>query len=225
MLQKKYQQTLELLLVFGLFFLSNASAFIHVAWLTPEIVFMELVVWFILAVFSLWILRKQDLIPNLFENLKRNWIILPFLIFSGLSVFWSVFWEISLYRWLILIFTIITGAYIGLRYNMKEIVRLLSVFGIYILFLSSMLVFFVPDIGVMNYYTIQGAWKGLYWHKGHMGLIAAFINILFLINVVYSWQSKEKQTWFWVLLYIFSLLFVFQTDLSRLTSLLYFCMG
>jgi exopolysaccharide production protein ExoQ len=212
MLQKKYQQTLELLLIFGLFFLSNASAFLYVAWLTPEIVFMELVIWLVLATFSVWILSKQNLISDFFENLKRNWIILPFLIFSGLSIFWSVFWEISLYRWLILLFTIITGAYIGLRYNMKEIVKLLSVFGVYILFLSSILVFFVPDIGVMNYYTIQGAWKGLYWHKGHMGLIAAFINILFLINIVYSLQSKGKQTLFWGLLYIFSLVFVSQTD-------------
>lgn len=211
-MSKKYQQPLELILIFSLFFLSNASAFIYVVWLTPEIVFMELVVWSIMATFSLWVLCKQHLMPDFFENLKRNWIILPFLIFSGLSIFWSVFWEISLYRWLILIFTVIISAYIGLRYSIKEIVRLLSVFGIYILFLSSIFVFFMPNIGVMNYYTIQGAWKGLYWHKGHMGLIAAFINILFLINVVYSWQSKEKQTLFWGLLYIFSLLFVSQTD-------------
>ena len=212
MLQKKYQQTLELLLIFGLFFLSNASAFIYVVWLTPEIVFMEVVIWLILATLSLWMLSKQNLVSNFFDKLKRNWIILPFLIFSGLSFFWSVYWEISLYRWLILLFTIITGAYIGLRYNIREVIKLLSVFGIYILFLSSVLVFFMPNIGVMNYYTIQGAWKGLYWHKGHMGLIAAFINILFLINIVYSLQSKGKQTLFWGLLYIFSLLFVSQTD-------------
>jgi exopolysaccharide production protein ExoQ len=213
MMQKKYQQTLELLLIFGLFFLSNASAFLYVAWLTPEIVLMELVIWLILAAFSVWILSKQNLISDFFENIKRNWIIFPFLIFSGLSIFWSVYWEVSLYRWLILIFTIITGAHIGLRYDIKEIVKLLSVFGVYILFLSAILVFFMPKFGVMYYYSIQGAWKGIYWHKGHMGLIAAFINILFFINVVYSVQSKEKQKLlFWGLLYIFSLLFVSQTD-------------
>ena len=139
--------------------------------------------------------------------LRRNWIILPFLIFSGLSIFWSVYWQISLYRWLILLFTIIAGGYIGLRYNLKEIIKLLSVFGVYILFLSSLLVFFMPDIGVMNYYIIQGAWKGLYWHKNHMGLIASFVNILFLINIVYSFQSKEKRT----LLVLGFIVFIFIT--------------
>jgi len=212
MLRKNYQQNLELLLVFSLFFLSNATAFIHVVWLVPEIVFIELAVWLMLALFSVWILSRHNLISKFFENLRRNWIILPFVIFSGLSIFWSVYWEISFSRWLILLFTIITGAIIGSRYNIKEIIKILSVFGVYILLLSSILVFFIPRLGVMNYYIIQGAWKGLYWHKNHMGLIAAFINILFLINIVYSLQSKEKNILFWGMLYLFSLLFVYQTD-------------
>ena len=55
----------------------------------------------------------------------------------------------------------------------------------------------------MNYYVIQGAWKGLYWHKNHMGMIAAFINILFLINLVYSLQSKGKHIVLGLLIFIF----------------------
>jgi O-antigen ligase len=69
----------------------------------------------------------------------------------------------------------------------------------------------VPNIGVMNYYIIQGAWKGLYWHKNHMGLIATFINILFLINIIISWRSQVKVRLFWGLLYLFSLLFVYES--------------
>lgn len=212
MLQKGNQRVLDLLLIFILFFLSNASVFFHVVWLVPDIVFIECVVWSVLTVFSVWILYKNNMMANLFENLKRNWIIFPFLILSGLSIFWSVYWEISLYRWLILLFTIITGAYIGLRYDVKEIIKLLSVFGVYILFLSSLIIFFMPAIGVMNYYIIQGAWKGLYWHKNHMGLISTFINILFLINIIYSMQSGDKHILSSVLLYFFSLLFVYQSD-------------
>jgi exopolysaccharide production protein ExoQ len=210
--QKGFQRISDLLLIFGLFFLSNVSAFFYLAWLTPEFVFFEAVLWLMLAAISVWILNKNNLLSNFFEILRKNWAIFPFLIFSGLSIFWSIYWEISLSRWLILLCTITTGGYIGLRYDMKEIVRSLSVFGIYILLLSSMLVFFVPYVGVMNYYTIQGAWKGLYWHKGHMGLIAAFINIMFLIMLVYSLQSKDKKALLWGIFYVFSLLFVSQTD-------------
>jgi len=124
MLRKNHQQNLELLLIFSLFFLSNATAFIHVVWLVPEIVFIESAVWLMLALFSAWILSRHNLISKFFENLRRNWIILPFVIFSGLSIFWSVYWEISFSRWLILLFTIITGAIIGLRYNIKEIIKM-----------------------------------------------------------------------------------------------------
>jgi exopolysaccharide production protein ExoQ len=212
MLPKNYQKISDELLIFILFFLSNALAFIHVVWLVPEIVLLDAVVLFMLASFFIWTMNKNNLLSSFFESLKRNWIILPFLIFSGCSIFWSVYWEVSLYRWLILLFTISTGAYIGLRYNIREIVKLLSIFGVYILFLSSILVFFMPDLGVMNYYIIQGAWKGLYWHKNHMGLIAVFINILFLINIIYSLQSKEKGIISWGSLYLFSLLFIYQTD-------------
>jgi exopolysaccharide production protein ExoQ len=70
----------------------------------------------------------------------------------------------------------------------------------------------MPNIGVMNYFDIQGAWKGLYWHKNHMGLIASFVNILLLINIINSFRLKEKLKFIWVLLYILSLFFVYETD-------------
>lgn len=211
MLQKNYQR-FSLLLLFGLFFLSNASAFFTIIWLAPAVVLLELALWLILAAFSVWILSKRKDIPAFFENVKRNWFILPFLVFSGLSVFWSVYWEISVYRWLILLCTIVAGGYIGLRYTVKKLIELLSVFGIYILLLSAILVFFAPRIGIMNYYDIQGAWKGLYWHKNHMGLISTFVNLLFLFSLVNAVRSKSKQIWFWGLLYVFSLVFVVQSD-------------
>jgi O-antigen ligase len=64
----------------------------------------------------------------------------------------------------------------------------------------------------MNYHIIQGAWKGIYWHKNHMGLIASFVSILFLINIINSFRLKEKYKFAWVILYLFSLLFIFETD-------------
>jgi O-antigen ligase len=212
MLTKNSQKFLDLLLVFGFLFLSNATAFFFVVWIVPEIVFMELVVWLIFTAFSIWILKSSNRASDFWENLRRNWVILPFLVFSGLSIFWSIYWEVSLYRWLILVCTVIAGGYIGLRYGVREIVRLLSVFGLYILLLSLVVILFMPKFGVMNYYIIQGAWKGIFWHKNHMGMIAAFVNVLFFINLVYSFQAEGKRDLFWGSLYLFSLFFLYQTD-------------
>ena len=206
----KHSYTSALLVVSSLL-ISNVSAFFSFyLWLTPQLVFYGSVIWIMLAALCVWILKKNQSLSKFLKILKINWFILPFLIFSGLSIFWSVYWEISLSRWLILFCTMITAGYIGLRYNIHEILKILSLFGILLLFISSLFVFFMPHVGVMNYYDIQGAWKGVYWHKNHMGIIATLINILFLINIVDSLQSKRKHLLIWGLLYFFSLLFVYQ---------------
>ena len=212
MLFRKYEQTLDLLLVFSLFFLSNSLAFAYAFWLVPALVLLASIFWLLLTAFSLRNLYRYDLLADLLETLKRNWTILPFLIFAGLSLFWSVNPEISIYRWVTLLCTLITGAYIGLRYSLSEIIKFLSVFGIYLLLISTLLVFFVPEIGIMNYYIIQGAWSGIYWHKNHMGLLATFINILFLINIINSFRSRQRDILFWGVLYLYSLVFLYQTD-------------
>ena len=222
MLLNNHRRTLELLLVFSLLFLSNILTFGYAFWLVPPLVLINATFFLILTMVSIWILHNQSLASKFLQNLKRNWIILPFLIFSGFTIFWSVNWEVSVYRWLTLVCTIITGGYIGLRYTIREIVRFLSVFGVYILFLSSLFVFFIPHIGIMNYHIIQGAWKGIYWHKNHMGLIAAFFNTLFLIDVLDSLEMRVKSIWIWLLLYIYSLFFILQSDsvAAYLTTLL-----
>ena len=212
MLFRKHGQTLDLLLVFSLFFLSNSLAFAYAFWLVPALVLLATSFWLVLTAFSLWNLYKQDLLPDFLDTLKNTWTILPFLIFAGLSIFWSVNQEISTYRWITLLCTLITGGYIGLRYSLSELIKFLSVFGIYLLLISTLFVFFVPEIGIMNYYIIQGAWSGIYWHKNHMGLLATFINILFLINIIISFPSRQRDILFWGLLYLYSLVFLYQTD-------------
>jgi exopolysaccharide production protein ExoQ len=212
MFQKKFQIVLDQVLIFSLFFLSNASAFFYLVWLTPEFVYLEAIFWSILTAIAVWILNKYGLMSSFFENCRENWIIFPFLLFSGFSIFWSVYWEVSVSRWLILIFTVITGGYIGLRYSVKEIIKYLSAFGMFVLLLSTIFVLFLPKVGVMDYYTIQGAWKGLYWHKNHMGIIATFTNVLFLVNLITSLRSRDKYVLLWILLYLYSLGFIYQTD-------------
>jgi len=212
MIQERVRQISDKLLIFCLFFIANASALFYVYWLLPEFVIIELVFWFFLSVASIWYM-KQDERLNLFAGtLRTNWYIFPFLIFSAISILWSVSWDISAYRWLMLLFTIISGGYIGLKYDLSKLVHLLSMFGIFILSFATLLVIFKPDIGVQNYSIIQGAWRGPFWHKNHMGFIASFANILFLIKIIYAVQYKGKQKLIWGAMYIGSLLFLIPTD-------------
>ena len=210
--KKDYPQPLELMIVFVSFVFSNISAIVGVYWLVPPLVLGIAIIWIIFAVISVWMLRKYNILSLPLKNLKKNWIIFPFLVFAGCSIFWSVHWEISFYRWLTLLTTIVTGAFIGLRYGLKELLKLLSIFGLFILFLNTILVYLMPSIGIMDYYIIQGAWRGLYWHKNHMGFIVTFINLLFLINLIDAYKSKGQLKYIWGLLYLFTLFFLYQTD-------------
>ena len=212
MIRKSNLRTSELLLVFFAFLFSNITAFIGIIWLRPMVVLINVVLWSIITIFCIWNLKRDNLVSGFFMNLKRNWFILPFLIFSGFSIIWSVSKDISFYRWLILIFTIITGGYIGLRYNLRETISSLSSFSLWIIFLSIILVIFFSYIGVMDYHIIQGAWKGIYWHKNHMGLIASFVSILFLINIINSFREKRKSKFAWIFLYVISLLVIYGSD-------------
>jgi O-antigen ligase len=212
MLQKRYERTSDWLLIFSVFFISSLSSFISVIWLNPQLVFGETVSLFMLAGLSLWLSNKYNLLPKFIKSLKINWYIFPFLIFAGLSIFWSINWLISLLRWLFLVFTIIIGGYIGLRFDVKKIIGLLSGFGFYVLFLSAIIIILLPQAGIMYYYIIQGAWKGLYWHKNHMGFIAAFIAILFFFNFIETIYKKNSQAWVMGIAYIISLVFVYKSD-------------
>lgn len=212
MYQERFKHFSESLLVFCLFFISNASALFHIYWLLPEFVIIELAIWLILSIASIWYVKQEEKITIFVDTVKKNWFIFPFLFFSAISILWSVYWQISLYRWLIFFFTMAAGGYIGLKYNIKKIVNYLSIFGIFILVFSVCLVVIIPSVGVMNYHSIQGAWKGMFWHKNHMGFMATFVNILFLLKTIYYIQYKQKQKYIWGVLYIISLLFIFPTD-------------
>jgi exopolysaccharide production protein ExoQ len=215
MFQSRFQKISDILLIFNASLFSNYSAFFVPLWLSNDLLIFQFIPWVLMAIITMLLLYKEKMIPFFLNNLMRNWNILPFIIFSGFSVAWSVYWEISLYRWLLLVFSVIIGGYIGLKYDLKKILRLLSLFGIYILLFAGILILFVPDIGVHNYYDIiQGAWKGPYWHKNHMGLIATFINILFLTNTIYSllFEKNKKNIYLWGGPYLLSFLFIYQSD-------------
>ena len=199
-------------LVLLAFTLSNLFASISLFWLVPVCVFSETLLWFLLAAATLSRLQQEKRLPIFWAIARTNWFLFPFIFFAGLSIFWSVDWSISLARLLSLLAVLLVGGYIGLRYELKKILEFLSAFGVYILTISLILIVLAPNIGVMNYHIIQGAWRGLYWHKNHMGFIAGFIALIFLMMFLTSYFLKKKIAWLWGGIYFFSLFFVFQTD-------------
>ena len=201
-----------MLVVFTAFLLANLPASVFVLWLVPGVAQLEAAAWLILALIAVVVLRGEGSLRESWAGLATAWMLLPLVLYSGLSSIWSVDWQVSLARWIVLCATIFVGGWIGLRLDPKRIARHLGVYCSAFLFISVMLVLFAPHVGVMNYYDIQGAWKGIYWHKNHMGLLAAFACTVFLVNGIGALQMRTKSSWAWAVLYLLSLFFVVQTD-------------
>ena len=202
----------DFVFVFILFFLSNASAFVYPFWLFPRIVFFQDVLWLLVLVLLLWLLYKQSLLNDFVSAVAEFLALLPFLLFAGLTFFWSVEKTITLGRWLIFIGVIACGGYVGTKYTLRQFLRMLSIFGVFILFLNGLIVFVFPRVGIMNYYIIQDAWKGLYWHKNHLGLIASLINFLCLMEFFDTYQRQGVERIIWLLTFLMSFAFIVKSD-------------
>jgi exopolysaccharide production protein ExoQ len=208
---RTHKKSFDLLLPVA-WFISIFPVFFSFIWLSPRVIFTETILWLVVAALSVWYLIKRNQFDNFRGGLARLWFLLPFIIFSGLSILWSVDWQISLLRWLILLCIITTAGFIGLEYGLKEFVEKLAIFGILILLVCTLLVIFIPQIGVMNYYIIQGAWKGIFWHKNLMGFIASFFNVLFLMKLINSIQIRRRDLFFWAACFLGSLVILYQSD-------------
>lgn len=84
------------------------------------------------------------------------------------SVSWSIDQSLTINRTIALSGTYLFGVYIASRYTLKQQVILLSqAFGI-IIFLSMLLIIFVPKYGIMSG-SHAGAWRGVFNHKNVLG--------------------------------------------------------
>jgi exopolysaccharide production protein ExoQ len=208
----KIRRNKNILILFLSLLAANVTVFNGVIWLFPQIILFSFFIWFFLALACFLIARQQRLSNTFITFALKNWYIFPFLIFSGLSIFWSVDWQVSLLRWLTLFATLVVGVYLGYRYPLADIFRFISLFIAGLFLFNVFYVVLLPDFGVMNYYSIQGAWKGIFWHKNHLGFIVAFSSLFFLINMVLAYGQRQKATLAFLGAYLFSLFVLFKTD-------------
>lgn len=202
----------ELFFIQVVFFFANLSVFLTALWLVPAIVLTKSILIVICSLIAVWLIFKTGQMDQFITLLKKNWVIFPFVVFAFFSIFWSVQQDVSIYRWIIFVSILIIGAYMGIRFSLKELLTNLSVFGLLVMFVSSLIVVLYPRYGIMNYHSIQGAWSGIFWHKNHMGIITSFFNMIFLFKVIESFKSSKKNTIFWGIMYLYTLFFLFKTD-------------
>ena len=127
------------------------------------------------------------------------------------SVLWTLEPDITLRRSILLLGTTIFGAYIAVRYNLRQQLELLSwVFGS-IIFLSFIFAIAMPSTGTMTFQeggAHAGTWRGIMTHKNLLGRIMVLSSMVFLLRGISQSKTKSRYQWISWLGYGLSILLI-----------------
>ena len=217
MVKQKPSKAFEIVLLVLLFFLAIQRALVGTTFIVNPDNLMSLhttqiSLWIILFILSIYFLKRESLFSSLQKTLSKYWFVFLFVIFFGASIFWSVNPSISLVRWSILLFAIFSSLYLGVKYKVEEIIDILYWFSIVILTINILYIILFPELGILAVRPYIGNWRGIFWHKNHLGTIIALPNIVFLIKIL---RTRNENMWFrigTVLFYLLSFFVIIKSD-------------
>lgn len=144
---------------------------------------MELLVSMGLAVIVLLLLVRARLLGDFLRTWRRDLALAGFGAFAGLSILWSISPSVSLYKWGILALATLVGSYVGYRLKAAGMRHVFYAYGAFLAIASLLLAVLVPFAGRM-YIGYDGAWRGVFWHRNHMGTLLALFS-------VFTWYRLE----------------------------------
>jgi exopolysaccharide production protein ExoQ len=184
---------------------ADTSSFFSAGWI-------EVFLWGSVGVFILFTLKRHGILGDFSKLWRKEIALLLFLLFSFLSLFWSVSFINSLYRLSIFFFSSLAGAYIGFRYGLRGLLRILFWTGAIIIMLSFAMAIFVPSVGVHQGHPYYGALNGIYWNRNMLGAIVALFNAVFLMRFFSGYFYKSDLLILDVLFYALSLWLVYLAE-------------
>lgn len=142
---------------------------------------------------------------------SRQPAILAFITWSALSVAWSDDPQLSLRRILGLICTMAMGFFLGMKFEMRELLRLLAWTMAIAMIASIIGAVFFPSFGVMA--SMYGAWRGVFSHKNELGHEMGMAIIAF---ICLFWESWDNRPIYLVLLTLSVVLLLFSKSVSAI---------
>ncbi len=164
------------------------------------------------AVFILFAIALQIKIHSLggdFKNLlMQQKPLIIFVIYCAITLLWSTYKLASVYEFSLMLFATMVASYFVTRFPSKKVLRIIYYFGVVSAILSVVLLFLLPDYSRLNNVVFNGAWRGVFWHRNHMGSLMAFFSTLYLFDMVGNWK-KWKRFWVSLVLFVTSTVLVF----------------
>jgi exopolysaccharide production protein ExoQ len=112
-----------------------------------------------------------------------------------ISTLWSTSPNDTLTRSIMLIGSSMFGYYLAIRFNEKQLIRLLCVTAVIVAALSVVLIVAVPSMGVHGDKPWTGTWRGAYTHKNSLGPAMALNAALLALYILNGPRQTEGWAW------------------------------
>ena len=148
--------------------------------------FLEMMLWVAVILLMMLELKWEHGLHKFFHTCISNWPVFIFILFAVSSLIWSIQVGASVSKVFPLIASTLAGIYIGSKFELHKILRMLAWLFVALCLGSLFFVFVFPSIGIMQYYFFRGGWAGIFWHRNYLGCFMALGITVFLVNILSS---------------------------------------
>ena len=108
------------------------------------------------------------------EDVRRHGVLLAFVVYCLLTAAWSIDRESTFLELVPFLFATFMGVYLAKRLGSELGGRRLLAVGLALVALSAILLLVSPPFSRLLNHPYYGAWRGVFWHRNHLGSLMAF---------------------------------------------------
>lgn len=148
------------------------------------------------AIFILAAIALQIKIHSFGRNFAQLWKsqkpLVLFVFFCAFTLLWSTYELASLYEFILMLFATLAASYFVIRFSYRKILAIIYYFGAVSIILSVVLLLTLPDYSRLNNVVFNGAWRGIFWHRNHMGSLMALFSTQYLYDLILNWKNWRR---------------------------------
>ena len=199
----KLSAYLDVLIIIVAYIVTNSTAFGFV-WQFPNFSDPTEAAWSLVGVSGCVILLAlvQIKILTIGGEIKQAWRsqipLILFVIYSVCTLFWSTYFLASVYELSQFIFATLIGVYMAVRFKPEKVFKIIVYYSVFSILASALLLIFDPSLARIDNAFFQGAWRGIYWHRNHLGSLMAFFSTILLLELA----MNKHRLWLSISLFV-----------------------
>ncbi len=182
------------ILIAELFYVANNR--ITLCWVNDSCVhvsaFIDYLLWGLIALAALLLLFRLGNAHAFWLAWKQNGLLVLFILYSVISISWSIVPQRSMHTVFIMVAASISAAMLAVVCSPKAIMKAMYSFTIVCAVASFAAVIFYPAIGIHQDEVWRGAWRGIFNHKNDFGPLMALGNQLALLYLLSAGKRSDQ---------------------------------